>query len=280
MEKIKKSDRDRIYYKVQFIRRNEHYQKCYEGLRSLLIPDEHGELKEITKDKRLIARAKSLYNEFSKRVDEFYPFDLDDLTELMKAQFKGKWTVPSYYLPSILVLFCDDKTEKKIPVYSRFYFERLPEMLNHILEERKSRRGRTSENSKISGLLAIDAVNKKNKTIMVKIRLDRTREDILEDIERLLTLLKKEAKILGIDMERKVKLHWDEIEKYIKVYDLKKQNPRITWGEIAKQLFPGEIYKNPYNNLSKEEVLPSTKDKVRHYYRQAIKMINGGWREI
>jgi len=105
MEKIKKSDRDRIYYKVQFIRRNEHYQKCYEGLRSLLIPDEHGELKEITKDKRLIARAKSLYNEFSKRVDEFYPFDLDDLTELMKAQFKGKWTVPAYNGQSPHIIF-------------------------------------------------------------------------------------------------------------------------------------------------------------------------------
>jgi len=278
MEKIKKSDRDRIYYKVQFIRRNEDYQKCYEGLRNLLIPDEHGELKKITKDKRLIARAKSLYKEFSKKLDKFYPFDLDDLTELMKAQFKGEWTVPAYYLPSILVLFCDDKTEKKIPVYSRFYFERFPVMLNHILEKRKSRRGKTSENPKKPGLLAIDAVNKKNKTIMVKIRLDRTREDILEDIERLLTLLKKEAKILGIDMERKVKLHWDEIEKYIKVYDLKKQNPQITWDEVAKQIFPGEDY--PNKKFTKQLATQEAKGKVRHYYRQAIKMINGGWREI
>lgn len=278
MEKIKKSDRDRIYYKVQFIRRNEDYQKCYEGLRNLLIPDEHGELKKITKYKRLIARAKSLYKEFSKKLDKFYPFDLDDLTELMKAQFKGEWTVPAYYLPSILVLFCDDKTEKKIPVYSRFYFERFPVMLNHILEKRKSRRGKTSENPKKPGLLAIDAVNKKNKTIMVKIRLDRTREDILEDIERLLTLLKKEAKIFGIDMERKVKLHWDEIEKYIKVYDLKKQNPQITWDEVAKQIFPGEDYWN--KKFTKQLATQGAKDKVRHYYRQAIKMINGGWREI
>jgi len=275
---MEKRHRDRIYYKVQFIRRNEDYQKCYEGLRNLIIPDEHGELKKITKDKRLITRAKSLYKEFSKKLDKFYPFDLDDLTELMKAQFKGEWTVPAYYLPSILVLFCDDKTEKKIPVYSRFYFERFPVMLNHILEERKSRRGKTSENPKKPGLLAIDAVNKKNKTIMVKIRLDRTREDILEDIERLLTLLKKEAKILGIDMERKVKLHWDEIEKYIKVYDLKKQNPQITWDEVAKQIFPGED--NPNKKFTKQLATQGAKDKVRHYYRQAIKMINGGWREI
>jgi hypothetical protein len=273
-----KSDRDRIYYKIQFIRRNEHFLNCYEGIKSLLIPDEHGELKKITKDKRLIARAKSLYNEFSKKLDEFYPFDLDDLMSMMKAHPKGKWTVPSYYLPSILVLFCDEKTEKKIPVYSRFYFERSPVMLNQILEERKSRRGRISENSKKPGLLAIDAVNKKNKTIMVKIRLDRTREDILEDIERLLTLLKKEAKILGIDMERKVKLHWDEIEKYIKVYDLKKQNPQITWDEVAKQIFPGEDDWN--KKFTKQLATQGAKDKVRHYYRQAIKMINGGWREI
>ena len=273
MEKFRKSDRTRMRYKVEFICRNEHLQKFYEGLKGFLNPSE---LKEIKKDRNAMKRAKLIFKEFLKREDEFYPFHWDELISMMKAHSEGKWTVSSHHFTSILVLFCDEKTEKKIMVNSRFYFEPMEKMLNYLLEKRRTRGGRISENAKEPWHMAIDAVNEKDRTIMLKIRLDRKREDILEDMGQLLTLLKKEAKILGLDLMRNVKLHWDEIDKYIKVYDLKKQNQ--TWNDIAKQMFPVEVDWN--RKHTKELATTSAKDKLRHYHRQAIKMINGGWREI
>jgi len=107
------------------------------------------------------------------------------------------------------------------------------------------------------------AVDKEEKTILIKIHLDRKREDIIEGVEYLLTFLKREGKLADIDFKRP-KPHWDEFDKYLKVYDLRKEGK--SWKKIATQVFPGD------------ESSDSGIRKVRHYYEQALKMINGGWR--
>ncbi len=81
------------------------------------------------------------------------------------------------------------------------------------------------------------AVDREEKTIVIKIHLDRKREDIIKGVEYLLTFLKKEGKSADIDFKRP-KPHWDEFDKYLKVYDLRKEGK--SWKKIATQVFPGD----------------------------------------
>lgn len=70
-----------------------------------------------------------------------------------------------------------------------------------------------------------------------------------------------------------------ELKKFIKVYDLKIKNPKITWLEIAREVLPQEIEKN--RKGTKEIIHPSTKEKLRGYWNQATYYIEeGGWRNI
>lgn len=75
----------------------------------------------------------------------------------------------------------------------------------------------------------------------------------------------------------------DLFQKYIRVYDLKTNNPKMTWTEIAKEIFPERVRKSesPHRHLLKEAVDPSARDTVRKYWKQANMMINKGeWKGI
>jgi hypothetical protein len=79
--------------------------------------------------------------------------------------------------------------------------------------------------------------------------------------------------------------HWDVYEKYLEVYDLKKNNDKkISWPEIALKVFPQEVSKTTaHRRKPKYDMLPlpTAVDKVRYYWKEANRMINkGGWREI
>ena len=127
-------------------------------------------------------------------------------------------------------------------------------------------------------LSLLNAVNNGDKTILIKIHLNRKKENILKDVNSLINFIAKEAKYRNFNLKRP-KPHWDEYEKYLSVYDLKKENPRLTWSDIAKKIFPDEVYEN--KKLSKQIALPSARDKVRYYWNRANIMINkGGWKEI
>jgi predicted transcriptional regulator len=70
---------------------------------------------------------------------------------------------------------------------------------------------------------------------------------------------------------------------YIRVYDLKKNIPKMTWTEIAKKIFPHQvcISESSHRHFLKEAVAPSARDTVRKYWKQANMMINKErWREI
>lgn len=128
------------------------------------------------------------------------------------------------------------------------------------------------------------AVDKEEKTIIIKIHLDRKKEDIIKDIKFLLDRLNKEAKRYKVDFKAK-KPQWDVYEKYFQVYDLKETNPKMEWSEIAKIVFPSEIIREhnaPHRKTRKKELASnSSVSKVFHYLKEANKMINkGGWRQI
>ena len=94
----------------------------------------------------------------------------------------------------------------------------------------------------IEGFSTIHAVDKGEKAVIIKIHLDRKKEDIIKDVKFLLGLLNREAKSYKVDLKAK-KPQWDVYEKYLQVYDLKDANPQMEWSEIAKLVFPAEVIK-------------------------------------
>jgi hypothetical protein len=137
--------------------------------------------------------------------------------------------------------------------------------------------------------LTLNAVNKKDRTITIKIHLDRQKEDIKNDLEFLLKLLALEAKMFDLDIGISKKPQWDIYDKYLQVYDMKKANPKMEWSEIAKEVFPREVDRNrvPVQALGSRKIRKSEKaydtavSKVRYFWKEANKMINkGGWRQI
>jgi hypothetical protein len=131
--------------------------------------------------------------------------------------------------------------------------------------------------------LDIHAVDKREKSLIIKIHLDRKKEDIIKDVKFLLGLLDKQAKSYKVGLKAK-RPQWDVYDKYLQVYDLKKANLKMTWSDIAIKVFPDEIFKNPaHKRKHRKAVLPypSAADKVKYYWGEAKKMINeGGWKQI
>jgi len=122
------------------------------------------------------------------------------------------------------------------------------------------------------------AIDPGEKTIIIRIHLDRKKADIGRDVNHLLNLLDKGGGTYKLELKR-MKSHWDVYDNYLRVYDLKKENPKLTWSEIAIIIFPQEVYKN--TKRDKNLAMNSAKDKVRNYWRQAKKMIEeGGWKQI
>jgi hypothetical protein len=254
-------------------------KKFFNEINDLYKANKNTSTEELKKNRKFMAKLNSVINEFSKRLDEFYPFDLRTLMLMAENYPTGEFLLPLHYLPSILVLFLDKKNRRKIDFeYSRFCVEELPEILNPILKERKKLKKRGLQNYERSINLAIDAVDKKENTITIKIDLRRTRMEIIEDIKRLLSLLEKESNIFKIDLEQKHKHHWEEYDSFLRVYDLKKSNPQLTWSDISKIIYPDALVKNKKED--KDLAKPWAKDKVRYHYKRALEMIEGRWREI
>jgi hypothetical protein len=133
-------------------------------------------------------------------------------------------------------------------------------------------------------ILSLDAVDKKNKTILIRIHLDRKKEDIRRDITFLINLLEWESRKLSVPLGNPKKPQWDVYDKYLQVHDLKKTNPEMSWSDIALKVFPRETVKNTsYKRKPRRPTLPQQTaiDKVKNYWKQANIMINeGGWRRI
>jgi len=78
------------------------------------------------------------------------------------------------------------------------------------------------------------------KFIPILINLSRKKGDIISDVEHLLKTLDREAKVLKKSFKRP-KHHWEEYDKYLKVFDLKTENPQMPWSEIAMAVFPEDV---------------------------------------
>ena len=129
---------------------------------------------------------------------------------------------------------------------------------------------------------ALNASDKEEKTVLIKIHLDRKKEEVGRDIKFLYDLLHWEVMAFDLDPKlRSKRPRWDEYEKSLKVYDLKKANKE--WSEIAKVMFPErmEEHEAPRRKTRKPQKPSSSAiEAVRHLHEEAKKMIEGGWRRI
>jgi hypothetical protein len=197
----------------------------------------------------------------------FLPYFMED------SSFEIPETAPTflpemilYDLSPIEVLFYGENDKDRVATsMSFFYPEGDEKFLQEAVESRKLLISKSFGTR--FPILSIDAVDKGNKTITIKIHLDRKKKEILRDMGLFLDILKREAKDYNIDLKRP-KPHWDIFDKFLEVYDLRRENrKKWSWSKLAKEMFP-------------EEPLGPAIDKVRHYDRQAKKMISGGWRQI
>ena len=107
------------------------------------------------------------------------------------------------------------------------------------------------------GELAYNAVDKRTKTIIIKIHLDQQETAIIQDIQYLLDLIKLHAKLDRLDLSAK-RTQWDDLDKVLKVWDL--HDEKKSWREIAKEVLPNE---DP----------EAAMQKVRNYYKVAQRLI-------
>lgn len=179
-----------------------------------------------------------------------------------------------YDLSSIEVLSCNENDKDRATMsISPFYPEENKKFLQAVVKSRKIPISKVSKTR--FRILSIDAIDKKNKTVMIRIHLDRKKEDILRDISLLLDNLAKEAKEDDIDLKRP-KPHWNVYDKFLKVYDLRRKDKRKwTWSKIAERMLPNEVQIDREGKKTRNRL-----DKVRHYDRRAKEMISGGWRQI
>jgi hypothetical protein len=250
--------RKRSYYKIQFIRRNERYQNFYKHVSKICTSP------WVNYDINRVAKKHPEISESLKTALEFRPLNLKELLSIERDYSAGKDVIYENLLPSTAIIF-EGKGKKKFKheIYD-LYAEKDPKLIDFVLQARRRfHRDRYDFNRAL--FLSIDAIDRKEKTIKIKIHLDRKIEDIIDDVKFLLKVLDSEAKYFRIDLKRP-KPHWDAYDKLLKVYDLRRE--KKIWREIASQVYPGDVS------------IASSMRKVRHLYKQAEKMIKGGWKQI
>ena len=164
-------------------------------------------------------------------------------------------------VPSIEVVH--DEKGKELKIVPLNYLARIDGYLQLMENWIKQHPKQFKKQESLFGLQ--NAVDKGDKTILIKIHLDRKRKNILKDFKYLLDLVDREVKYGKLDLGR-LRPRWGEYQTHLDVYDFRKQNK--SWREIAHLVYPGD------------ESTDSAIRKVRHHYQQAKKMIAGGWMQI
>jgi hypothetical protein len=108
-----------------------------------------------------------------------------------------------------------------------------------------------------------DRMDWKDKTVTVRIHLDRQEKSIIHDVRLLLRCIKEAA---GLGLSPLKPGDWGAFDRCFKVHDLRRSGKK--WREIAEIVFPGD--------RSDE----SAKGKVRSLYRKAEQMIEEEGRRI
>jgi len=104
------------------------------------------------------------------------------------------------------------------------------------------------------------------KQIDVVVNLGYSKQEIMTEFEKQIDMWFSLYDATG-DRNTKRALDYTNINRYLKVYDLKNSTPRITFSDIAQKLYPGPSNKN----------LDSAIQQVKREYKRAKELINGGF---
>jgi len=104
------------------------------------------------------------------------------------------------------------------------------------------------------------------KQVDVVVDLGYSKQEIMTEFEKQIDMWFSLNNATG-DRNTKRALDYTNINRYLKVYDLKNSTPRITFSDIAQKLYPGPSNKN----------LDSAIQQVKREYKRAKELINGGF---
>ena len=135
----------------------------------------------------------------------------------------------------------------------------------------------------------LDGIDKEDKTIQVKIHIDQNKDQIKKDIALLLDLIDFETERLGADIERQRQRLmkgstsiWEKYTLYLRVWDsVERKGKSIRC--VARKIFPEDFKEQHPKSDDMNAYIPnpeSAEKKTKHYYKEAKKLINGGWRMI
>jgi len=93
-----------------------------------------------------------------------------------------------------------------------------------------------------------------------------SKQEILSEIKKQIDMWFRLYEAAKMDNTKRA-LHYANIQRYLKVYDLKNGKSRPTFADLATQLYPGAASKN----------LDSTVQQVKREYKRAGELINGGF---
>lgn len=295
--------KQRLDHRIEFLRRSKRFQEWKDRIDKELGPDlGHFVKDDVRSMKRIEQVAKEMFPHdqikgLSCIVDRYILKNIMPDFGNDGEEDPIHWNLETFLamenLSPIEIIFSNgDKISriKFLDYFEKMIFQYKGENFDKSLEDWKEERKDNSlmnevEDADSSDLLALDCVDKKENTIMIKIHIDRQQKDILHDIVYLLKLLKWESDLLDTDLGKSKKPQWDVYDKYLQVYDLKEANPKMEWSEIAKIVFPEEVErerKAVHRKTKKKELATdSAVSKVFRYWKEANKMINeGGWKQI
>jgi len=276
----------RLKYRMEFLRRNDDFKKLNDTFRKMMERIPRNALGFYSKEERS-------KKELGKLLELSRSLPIDD--SIVDSDLKLEETVASSEMSSIEVAFCNRRYEEPKMAGTKYLQYQEPALFLEFAKRNRQSREDLKEERKCKAtkaliefgrpdppIASLDAVNLEDRTITIKIHLDRKKDDILKDFKLLLHFLHWEAEYLEMDLGSPKKPQWDVYDKYLQAWDLKKANPKMEWSEIAERVIPEEAYPNP-NKRGKKKILvqQSSIDKVRYYWREANRMINKeGWKQI
>lgn len=104
------------------------------------------------------------------------------------------------------------------------------------------------------------------KQVDVVIDFGYSKQEIMSEFEKQIDMWFSLYEATG-DRNTKRALDYANINRYLKVYDLKNSKSKVTFSDIAQQLYPGPSNKN----------LDSAIQQVKREYKRAKELINGGF---
>lgn len=138
----------------------------------------------------------------------------------------------------------------------------------------------------------MDAFNRKEKTLLVKLHLDRSNADLKRDVCRVCDRARDvlafvaeyeremglKVPALNLDFEKRPRtgVYKDCLRVYDRVREFKKNGQRVSWVRIAGEIFPDEVKDSEAHWRRSRKVKlarPEAVSKVRHYYDVARRIL-------